>query len=421
VKKAVLASLFCLIGAALVSMSFGNESAEPLLRDLPPGILLKSSAAVAPEQAKAIGQKLGGEIERLSNSVLSVHGRTIQVNAITAANDASAQSIEQALLKMKAFPFCLRKDRLVVEYVGKDIDAALATKTTFELGLLPKPKSVRYRVTAELAAIDRADYMSCNTLFSHFLALRSDRNEETRRQIGQLSQKFSFGHQLILRNPDLGGEPSAYRFEPSPSDSQKLGSTVKYSFAELPEREGVPFVTVTMDVTANETGLLTSQGTPTKPLRSATPFWPADDRRILALAQRITADKATNEAKATAILEWLTPGRNLKYSGETGSRWGVLKVLEQQFGHCWDFSDVFITLCRAAGVPSRQVAGWFYGSSGHVWAEYFVENKGWQQVDPTGGGKLQCGIYHLPYFRTEDGEMPIVYLALPMIETVSVK
>ena len=111
----------------------------------------------------------------------------------------------------------------------------------------------------------------------------------------------------------------------------------------------------------------------------------------------------------------------MKYSGQTGSRRGTLKVMEQKFGHCWDFSDCFVTLARAAGVPSRQVAGWFYGSSGHVWAEYYREGEGWQQVDPTGGGKLRCGIYHIPYFTSEDGEMPIVYISMPRIEVVQAR
>ena len=194
---------------------------------------------------------------------------------------------------------------------------------------------------------------------------------------------------------------------------------MKYLFDELPKREGVPFVTATMEITVNETSLQASHEIPTKALTSATEFWPADNPSLSALAQRITAGRATTDAKVAAILEWLTPGMNLQYSGQTGSRWGVTKVFQQKFGHCWDFSDVFVTLCRASGVPSRQVAGWLYGSSGHVWTEYFVEGKGWQQVDPTGGGALQCGVYHIPYFTTEDGEMPILYLSLPTIETVS--
>ncbi len=151
---------------------------------------------------------------------------------------------------------------------------------------------------------------------------------------------------------------------------------------------------------------------------ASTPWWPAADPSVKALARQITAGKRTNDQKAMAILEWLTPGSNLKYSGRTGSRWGTLRVLEQKFGHCWDFSDCFVTLARAAGVPSRQVAGWLYAGSGHVWAEFYREGEGWQQVDPTGGGKLACGIYHIPYFTSEDGEMPILYVSMPKIEAV---
>jgi transglutaminase-like putative cysteine protease len=136
------------------------------------------------------------------------------------------------------------------------------------------------------------------------------------------------------------------------------------------------------------------------------------------LAHRITRGKSTREQKAHAILAWLAPGKNIRYSGNTGSRWGTLKVLHQKSGHCWDFSDCFVTLCRAVGVPARQVGGWLYGSSGHIWAEYFTDEDRWQQVDPTGGGLVACGIYHIPYFTSEDGEMPIVYLAMPTIEVI---
>ena len=122
-----------------------------------------------------------------------------------------------------------------------------------------------------------------------------------------------------------------------------------------------------------------------------------------------------------SILAWLRPGQNIRYEGQTGSRWGTLKALDQKFGHCWDFSDLFVTLARSAGVPARQVAGWLYGTSGHVWAEWHDPERGWVPVDPTGGGLLPCGIYHIAYFTTEDGEMPVVYLSMPKIEIVETR
>lgn len=59
------------------SVAHGAEPAEPLLRDLPPGLVVKSSVSLTAEQTKAIAARLGGKIERLTNSVLQVHGRLI--------------------------------------------------------------------------------------------------------------------------------------------------------------------------------------------------------------------------------------------------------------------------------------------------------------------------------------------------------
>jgi transglutaminase-like putative cysteine protease len=308
----------------------------------------------------------------------------------------------------------------VIEYVGSDIDAALALKTTYELGLAPKPERVSYRLVAELATVEKADYMACNPLFNQFLLLQGGANYDALQQIDELSKRFQFGRTLVLRNPKLD-ESTTHQFQPSSIDSQETGTTIAYSFDQLPNRQAVPYVTATIDITLDDTGFRKSPEAPAKELIAATPFWPADDPRIVAAARKITAGQSTNDAKVAAILKALSPGKNLKYSGQTGSRWGTLKVLEQKFGHCWDFSDCFVTLARAAGVPSRQVAGWLYASSGHVWAEYYREGKGWQQVDPTGGGELQCGLYHIPYFTSEDGEMPILYVSMPKIEIVETR
>ena len=394
---------------------------EPLLRDLPPGVFVDRSANVPAAQTKAIGQKLGGSIQRLTNSLIRVHGRAIQVNVIAAEDEANARAVHAGLSKIKAYPFCTRKGSLVIEYVGRDIDAAIATKTSYELGVVEKPTSVRYRVTAELATVEKADYMACNPLFNHFLTLQNGSDQEAAQQIRELSKRFTLGHDLALRNPNLDGESTTHRLQPQPVDFVERGASSVYTFGKLPDRQGVPFVELIVDTTVGQTGLREWAGVPADRLTAATSFWPADDPSIVALAKKITEGNASNDAKAIAILQWLTPGQNLKYSGVTGSRWGTTKVLKQGFGHCWDFSDCFVTLARAAGVPSRQVAGWLYGSSGHVWAEFYREGKGWQQVDPTGGGKLKCGIYHIPYFTSEDGEMPIVYVAMPKIDVVQPK
>ena len=393
------------------------QPAEDFLRTLPADVMLVSSDVVSRAQTAAISQKLGGKIERLTNSVLSIHGRRIQVNAITAPDQKNAAKIHEALKKFKPFPYCFRRGNLVIEYVDRSLDEAIATKTSYELSFRKKPPQVRYRVTADLALVDKADYMSCNPLFNQLLIWQRTQEEAAEQKIDQLKRKFKFGNLLNLRHPKFSNPQAVYRLEPSWQISNAHPGEHWYYFRQPSRRKGIPFASVTLEITANSSGLSATDAPPEGCL-AATSFWPVDDEEFQSLARKITAGKSTNEAKVSAILRWLAPGQNLQYRGQTGSRWGTAKALKQGYGHCWDFSDCFVTLCRAAGVPARQVAGWLYGASGHVWAEYYVPNKGWQQVDPTGGGRLKCGIYHIAYFTTEDGEMPILYLAMPKIEAL---
>jgi hypothetical protein len=400
----------------VVSTGGHTNQNQDIFSDLPAGLTLQSTVEVDPERTKAIGQKLGGRVSRLTNSVLRVHGRTIQINIITAADESDAEIIHSSLSRIKSYPFCFMKGRLVIEYVGRNVDIALAKKASYELGLLDKPTSVRYQIDMELAAVDSVDYMHSNPMFNHLISFANNPDQEVKESIAELSKQFAFGSAITLANPALYDEATEYSFQPGFTRIGKHKSCNKYYFEELPKREGVPYVTVSIDILVDSSDLRISSESPSSSLIEATDFWPADDPRIVDLAKKITEDCSGNGEKAAAILEWLTPGKHIKYAGETGSRWGTARVIDQAFGHCWDFSDCFVTLTRAVGVPSRQIAGWFYGSSGHVWAEYYLEEKGWHQVDPTGGGKLQCGIYHIPYFVSDDGAMPFLYLSVPVIE-----
>lgn len=403
-----------------------------VLRTLPPGVVLQQQTEVGAEQRAAIGQKLGGQIERLVSQTVAIHGRSLQVNVLDAAAEADARELERSLLKLKPAPFVVRQGTRVVEYVGRGVDEALARKASWELGFVPKPRRVRYRVEAELATIDRADYANCNPIFEWFLAARAlpggDTDAARRSKLDELTRGFAFGRLLELRLAALdadatsergGGEASGRKFAPAPRRESSSAATTRYEFEELEERAGIPFVRVTLEVAVDDSGRTSGElGDRSEWLR-ATEHWPAGDASVVELARRITEGARSDDERVAALLRWLKPGSNLKYAGATGSRWGVTRVIAQKFGRCWDFSDVFVTLARAAGVPARQTAGWLYGTSGHVWAEYWSEGNGWRQVDPTGGGELNCGIYHIPYFASSDGRMPIVYVGMPKVELLN--
>jgi Transglutaminase-like superfamily len=403
--------------ALLVAVTWPVATAwtqDKLLRDLPPGIAVISTTDAAPDQTQAIGQKLGGAIRKLSNNQLVVHGATIKVNVITAKDASAADAIEKSLAAMKSQPFLWRDGNRVVEFVTAPGSEALGWKTAWELGLAPKPGQVTWRLEAELGLVDDADYMTLNPLFNAFLTQQAGRDPAADERIAALSMGVRGGNELRIRRVSDEASSIQAEFEPAPASQADSGCHSVLTFERPLTRAGVPYVTADLAGSANSQGF-TQAVAPDEALIASTAWWPIEDQEIAKLAASIAKGADGPDEKATAILEWLAPGRNIRYDGETGSRYGVAKVLEQKFGHCWDFADVFVTLARAAGVPSRQVAGWLYGSSGHVWAEYYSEG-GWQQVDPTGGGKLACGIYHIAYFTTEDGEMPILYLSMPKLE-----
>jgi hypothetical protein len=416
-------SLTLLIFVSVISSAAGADLADECFEDLPYGCFVTESIVIPRDQTATIGQKLGASIEKLSNTYLTMHGTPIQVNILDARTEADATKLYITISNMKRHPaFCLRIGKRVIEYVGND--PALATKTSYELGFLQKPKQIRYRIRADISTIDKADYMSFNRLFNILLATDTKNpSKEAVSEITMLSKRFQFGSSLTMRSPDVGKSKAVYEFTPGPHAKQPTNDDVMtYLFRNPPKVLGVPYITATIEISTDEISYVPTTWKAEETLLSSTEFWPSNDPEIIALASKITTGKRTTEEKVQAVLEWLTPDKNIKFGGPvTGSRWGVTKVLKQKFGQCWDFSDCFVTLCRASGIPCRQIGGWLYGSSGHIWAEYLDEGKGWKQVDATGGGKLNCGIYHIPYFTSETGEMPILYVAMPSIEIVETK
>jgi hypothetical protein len=304
-----------------------------------------------------------------------------------------------------------------VEFVKGSLE--MTRKAPYALNL--KPRVVTYQVAFDAAPLEKADYMEWNNLFTLFLELeKNPDSKETANRIAALSGKFQFGKSLQLRAFGQGSRKSLWSFNPKAAAAEQLlasGDVLKYTFAELPKNAGVPFVAVTTTIASEAFATVPAQRKDFKELLATTDFWPVADPELQDLAKRITENCRTDEEKVVAILKWLIPGTHLKFGGPvTGSRYGVKAVLKQGFGHCWDFSDCFVTLSRAAGVPARQVSGWLYGQCGHIWAEVLIDGKNWQQVDPTAG--MSCTTDYIPFMTSETGEGSLVYLSMPKIKIV---
>jgi hypothetical protein len=382
---------------------------------LPPEWRVVKHFAVPAGQTAAIGKKLGGEIQALTNTLLSYRGGGIKANVIACRTAGDAQKIHRALMKMKGHRWlCLLRGKTVVEFVCRDL--RLARRAHYALGY--EPLRATYRLKFEMAAVAKADYGAANRLFNALLRLRQRPGDDgLRKQVAALSSRFEFGSTLALRSCGSGGKAPEFSFAVKPAAARRAaaGDVTAYEFGKLPRRNGIPYVEVRARVDCPAFAARPSSRKDRTALLAPSGHWPVKDPQVARLGGKITAKARTGAEKVEAILEWLLPGRNVKYGGPMGSRKGVAQTLKARQGRCWDFADCFVTLCRAAGVPSRQVAGWLHGQCGHVWAEVLLEGKGWVQVDPTAG--MACGSDYIPYLTTEDGEMPILYLSMPEIET----
>jgi transglutaminase-like putative cysteine protease len=319
----------------------------------------------------------------------------------------------------------LLRGKTLVEFVARDI--RLAIQAHYELGF--KPRQVTYGVSFAAAPLVKCDYMQWNQMFNACLAYdQAPKGDRTKAesQIADLSAAFTFGDELRLREVGQGAIPTEWTFDPRPLDAAADDGAAaddlsnRFAFARLPTKAGVPYVQVSGDITCEAFARSPDAGADDPLLIASTDFWPVDDQEIASLASQITAGCCTPREKLAAILAWLLPGKNIRYAGDfSGSRWGVSQVLKQGFGHCWDFSDVFITLCRASGVPARQVGGWLVGQSGHVWAEALTDEDGWEAFDPTAG--MGCGSDYVPIITTADGRWPLAYVSAMEINAIEGK
>lgn len=120
-------------------------------------------------------------------------------------------------------------------------------------------------------------------------------------------------------------------------------------------------------------------------------FWESDNPEITALAKNLkTAGKIYDYVVSALEYDYQRAGNN-------NERYGALKALQNpKNAICMEFTDLFIALSRAAGIPAREINGFAYTTNSktqplslnrdilHAWPEYYdAENKRWLMVDPT--------------------------------------
>lgn len=114
------------------------------------------------------------------------------------------------------------------------------------------------------------------------------------------------------------------------------------------------------------------------------------DGDVKKLADRITMGKGTLLEKARAIYDWTCENMYRDPKTRGCGKGDVCALLEKPGGKCTDISSVFVALCRASGIPAREIFGIRLGKKGeedistwqHCWAEFFIPGYGWAPADP---------------------------------------
>lgn len=122
-------------------------------------------------------------------------------------------------------------------------------------------------------------------------------------------------------------------------------------------------------------------------------YWQTNDEQI----QKIAKELKTPRAIYDFVVHKLKYNYQLAENG--GNRAGAKQALQEPDNAiCTEFTDLFVALARAAGIPSREINGFAYTKNPklrplslskdilHSWPEYWdFSQKQWMQIDPTWG------------------------------------
>lgn len=122
-------------------------------------------------------------------------------------------------------------------------------------------------------------------------------------------------------------------------------------------------------------------------------FWESENPSIINLAKTLATPQAIYDfVVSTLDYDYERINKNIPRQGAVGA------LENPNLSICMEFTDLFIALARAVGIPARELDGFAYTTNSrlrplslkkdilHSWAEYFdEEKKTWVMVDPTWG------------------------------------
>lgn len=130
-------------------------------------------------------------------------------------------------------------------------------------------------------------------------------------------------------------------------------------------------------------------------------YWEKSNPQIISKLNEILGSNAAADSETKARLIFRFVVNYLKYDpsrlkDSSIERLGAMTALANpNSAVCMEFTDLFIALARAAGIPARELNGYAYTVNTtlrplsltkdilHSWPEYWNDRRGWLMVDPT--------------------------------------
>lgn len=119
-------------------------------------------------------------------------------------------------------------------------------------------------------------------------------------------------------------------------------------------------------------------------------FWPSSDSQIQEIASTLSNARSIYDY----VINTLTYNYDrLNNSGRLGA---IAALIDPNNALCTEFTDLFVTLARAKGIPAREIEGFAYSNNPkikpvslqndvlHAWPEYYdTKTNSWKAIDPT--------------------------------------
>ncbi len=188
--------------------------------------------------------------------------------------------------------------------------------------------------------------------------------------------------EAVHRDPD-GNWIAEFRVAgEAQQDIQARGTVTVYSSPQVP-------VPIENPLKAEETWLKTG----TSPYLQAQSFWPVENPLI----QQVAADNRTPREVYQYVVDTLEYNYRRLEQPDATQRYGAVAALQDPSNAmCQEFTDVFVAVSRAAGIPARRATGYALTQNSrlrplslvadvlHAWPEYYdAQRNVWVPIDPT--------------------------------------